>query len=142
MLAATPPLEMKRMFFCMAMVDGAILGGKGRGPVKLMLIVKRANLSGKAQEDEHEHASLPEEAGGGVVRLPRWLPGVKQAASFFLEEYASKLTQNGSTRGLAAPTTFVNKEKGVRLAVWVTTLRSWGGARTSRKRRSARSSGT
>ena len=114
-----PPLEMKRMLFRMAMVDEEGQGRISKDPVKLMFIdIKKAHLNGKVRDDQYEYVSLKEEAGGGVVRLRRWLYGMRQAASAWEEDYAEKLKMNDYERGLAAPTAFVNKKNGVRLVVW------------------------
>ena len=68
--AAMPPLEMKRMLFRMAMVDEEGRGRSSKDPVKLMFVdIKKAHLNGKVPDDQYEYVSLPEEAGGGVVRL-------------------------------------------------------------------------
>ena len=87
------------------------LKGK-QGPMKLMF-----------RDSQYEYISLPEEAGGGVVRLRRWLHCMRPAASTW-EDYAENLKQNGYERRLAAPTAFVNKE-------WCgeRTSRSWPGTR-------------
>ena len=117
--AAMPPLEIKRMLFRMAMVGNGGRGDEGRGPIKLMFVdVKKAHLNGKVKEDEFEYIRLPEEAGGGVGRLKRWIYGMRQAASAWETDYADNLQAIGSRRGRAAPTAFVNLEKGVRLVVW------------------------
>ena len=72
--ASMPPLEAKRLLFRMAVVEGSVGGKVGRGEVKMMFVdVKKAHLNGKLKDDEFAHVQLPEEAGGGVGRLRRWL---------------------------------------------------------------------
>ena len=76
------------------------------------------------RDSQYEYISLPEEAGGGVVRLRRWLHGMRPAASAWEEDYAENLKQNGYEKELAAPTASVNKER-----CGETTSCSWAGTR-------------
>lgn len=72
--AATPPIEMKRLLFRMAMVEGSTADKVEDGPVKLMFAdVQKAHLNGKVGEDEFAYVQLPAEVGRGVGRLKRWL---------------------------------------------------------------------
>ena len=117
--AAMPPLEAKRLLFRMAMVEGSIGGDERRGRVKLMFIdVKKAHLNGCLKSDEHAFVGLPDEAGGGVAKLRRWLYGMRPAASAWEDDYAVNMGRVGLLRGRAAPTTFVHQERGLRLVVW------------------------
>ena len=112
--AATPPLEMKRLLFRMAVVNCSV-----GGQVKLMYIdVKTAHLNGEVDDDDFAYITLPKEVCGGVGRLRRWLYGMWPAASAWEEHYAANLKNEGYERGRAAPTAFTNKETGVRVVVW------------------------
>ena len=83
----------------MAMLDGAVGGDAAKGGVKLMFIdIKEAHLNGKLAEDEYAYVQLPQEAGGGVARLRRWLHGMRQAASAWEEDYAKRLEEIGEIR--------------------------------------------
>ena len=80
--AAMPPLEAKRLLFRMAVLDGSVRGGEEKGKVKLMFVDdKKAHLNGIVNEDEFAYVVLPQEAGGGVARLKRWLYGMRPAAN-------------------------------------------------------------
>ncbi len=68
--------------FRMAVLDGSVQGGEERGRVKPMFLdVKKAHLNGIVRDDEYVYIELPQVAGGGVVRLKRWLYGMRPAAS-------------------------------------------------------------
>ena len=56
---------------------------------------------------EYAYVQLPLEAGGGVARLRRWLYGMRQAASAWVEDYAKR----------SATTVFWHPESGVRMVV-------------------------
>ena len=50
-------------------------------------------------------------------RLRRWLYGMRQAASAWERDYCEKLAAMGFGKGIAAPTVFFLKSKGVRCVV-------------------------
>ena len=117
--AAMPPLEAKRILFRMAALAGSVKGDPQKGAVKLMFIdIKKAHLNGKLREDEFAYVQLPEEAGGGVGRLRRWLYGMRPAASAWEEEYSDTVVTAGFMRGKSAPTVFWNPRSDARLVVW------------------------
>jgi len=68
-------------------------------------------------EDEWAYIELPEEAGGGVGRLRRWLYGMRPAASAWERDYTARLEEVGFARGQSAPTVFFNAGDGVRCVV-------------------------
>jgi hypothetical protein len=51
--------------------------------------VRKAHLNGKLQDDEFAYIQLPVEAGGGVVRLRRWLYGMRPAAKAWEGAYSN-----------------------------------------------------
>ena len=117
--AAMPPLEAKRMLMRMAMVEGAVGGNEESGAVKVMFIdVKKAHLNGRVKESEFAYVQLPDEAGGGVARLRRWLYGMRPAASAWEDDYVEHLTSAGFRRGKSAPTVLLHEGRGIRLVVW------------------------
>ena len=117
--AAMPPIEAKRILFRMAALDGSVRGDPRQGPVKLMFIdIKKAHLNGKLSDDEYAYVQLPEEAGGGVGRLRRWLYGMRPAASAWEEEYSNTVEAAGFVRGKSASTVFWNPSSDSRLVVW------------------------
>ena len=119
-------MEAKRVLFIMAMLDGAVGGDAAKGGVKLMNIdIKKAHLNGKLAEDEYAYVQLPQEAGGGVARLRRWLCGMRQAASAWEEDYAKRLEETGFVRGRST-TIFWHPETGVRMVVWGDDSTIWG----------------
>lgn len=94
-------------------------GSDDDGPVKLLFIdVNKAHLNGEVTEGEYEYIALPNEAGGGVGRLKRWLYGMRPAASAWEDDYTAMMKEAGFDRGRAAPTAYFNRETGVRVAVW------------------------
>ncbi len=78
LFAAMPPLEAKRMLFLMAVRRSR---DKPNKKYNVSFIdVKKAHLNGKALEDEWAYVALSAEAGGGVVRLRRWLCGTQRSS--------------------------------------------------------------
>jgi len=117
--AATPPLDAVRLVLRMAMVDGIFENIERRGKVKLMFIdVKKAHLNGVVDDDQYVYVQLPEEAGGGVARLRRWLYGTRPAGAAWEEDYSGRLVAAGFRRGRAASTVFFNPVSGLRVVVW------------------------
>ena len=88
--------------------------------MKLMFVdVRKAHLNGKLQDDEFAYIQLPVEAGGGVVRLRRWLYGMRPAAKAWEGDYSKRLVEDaGFLKGRASPSMFFNPCSGVRLVVW------------------------
>ena len=118
LFAAMPPLEANKAFF--ALVAG-VRGRRrraGQDEVKLLFIdVRKAHLNARC--DEEAWVELPEEfhQWGQYARLRRWLYGMRKAASGWEDDYAKRLESAGFTRGVGAPTVFVNKTTGVRVVV-------------------------
>ena len=54
---------------------------------------------------------------GQCGRLRRWLYGMRQAASAWERDYSEQLVAMGFEKGIAAPTVFFWKSKGVRCVV-------------------------
>ena len=106
--------------FRMAVVKGSVGGRVDRGGVKMMFVdVKKAHLNGKLKDDEFAYVQLPEEAGGGVGRLRRWLYGMRPAAQAWEKDFAAKLVQEaGFIKGRASSSVFYHPVTGVRLVVW------------------------
>ena len=95
--AAMPPIEAKRMIFRMAV---ELNKQEPAMRYKLMFMdVKKAHLNGRLQDNEFAYVYLPEEAGGGVARLRRWLYGMRPAAKAWEEDYARNLRDAGFERG-------------------------------------------
>jgi hypothetical protein len=115
LFAAMPPLEAKRMLLQMAVRRNR---EQPSLRYKLMFIdVKKAHLNGEVPDDEWVFVELPIEAGGGVVRLRRWLYGMRPAARAWEEHYAKKLIEAGFIRGLSAPTVFHHPANDIALVV-------------------------
>ena len=113
LFAATPPIEALRMLLRLARMKRRRKKGMASPKMKLMFIdVKKAHLNAKVGEDEFVYVSLPEEARaeGKVGRLRRWLYGMRPAASAWEDDYALRLAGAGYVRGVAAPTTFYNRD--------------------------------
>jgi hypothetical protein len=112
-----PPLKAKRLLFRMAVVSKD-MGDNEDEQLKLLFVdVKKAHLNGKLKDDAWALVVLPEEAGGGVARLRRWLYDMRPAANAWESDYAENLKGVGFIRGAATPTVFFNPETKVRLAV-------------------------
>jgi hypothetical protein len=120
LFAAMPPLEAKKLLFQKAAVENARNRARGKKGIKIMFVdVKKAHLNGFLEEDEEAFVWLPAEANAGTKcgRLRRWLYGMRPAASAWEREYSDMLAEIGFTKGLAAPTVFFCKEKGIRCVV-------------------------
>ena len=115
-----PPLEAERLLFRMAVVKDCVGGRPQRGVAKLMFSdVKKAHLNGKLNDDEFAYVQLPEEAGGGIGRLRRWLYGMRPAAQAWEKDFVAKLVgEAGFVKGRASSSEFYNPDTGVRLVVW------------------------
>ena len=115
LFAAMPPLEAKRMLLQMAVRRSR---DRPTRKYKLMFIdVKKAHLNGEIPEDVWVFVELPSEAGGGVVRLRRWLYGMRPAARAWEEHYAKKLIEAGFRRGVSNSTVFWHPEGDISLVV-------------------------
>jgi hypothetical protein len=70
--------------------------------------VKKAHLNGILKDHEHAYVGLPEQdyRPGQCGRLKRWLYGMRQAASAWEDDYATRLTNAGFVQGKSAPTVF------------------------------------
>ena len=98
LFAAMPPWEAKKLLFRMGatMMNSTSRGGSNDDEYVLIFVdVKKAHLNGKLEEDEWAYVELPEEAGGGVGRLRRWLYGMRPAASAWERDYTENLTVEG-----------------------------------------------
>ena len=106
--AATPPWEAKKLLFKMSMVNPK----KGKLETKLMFIdVRKAHLIPVC--NEKVFVELPD---GRVVRLKKWLYGMRKAASSWEEFYTEKFVEKGFQPGSSCPVVF-NKETAVRVVV-------------------------
>ena len=111
LFAATPPLEALKLLFRASMVQG-----DGEEETKLMFVdVRKAHLIPKCDDDVY--VRLPEEFGGKVVKLRRWLYGMRKAANRWEEHYTTKLREVGFVQGTASPVVFFNPTTGVRCVV-------------------------
>ena len=100
-------LEARRILFRIGVLDGAVRGELSHGSLKARFIdLKKANVTGKVAEDEYAYVQWPQEAGGGVGRLKRWLYGMRSAASAWRGEYSETLRQLGFVRGRSSSTVF------------------------------------
>ena len=107
--AATPPWEAKKLLFKMSMVNPK----KGKLETKLMFIdVRKAHLIPVC--NEKVFVELPD---GRVVRLKKWLYGMRKAASSWEEFYTEKFVEKGFQPGSSCPVVFFNKETAVRVVV-------------------------
>ena len=81
---------------------------------------KQAHLNGILKDSESACVSLPEEAGGGVEKLMRWLIGygVRHAASAWEDDYVEHLRGEGFSRGRSASTVMLHEERCIWLVVW------------------------
>ena len=79
---------------------------------------KQAHLNGILKGSEFACVSLPEEAGGGVEKLMRWLYGVRPVASAWEDDYVEHLRGEGFSRGRSASTVMLHEERGIWLVVW------------------------
>ena len=111
LFAATPPLEALKLLFRMSMVQE-----EGEEEDKLMFIdVRKAHLIPRCDEDVY--VQLPAEFDGKVVRLRRWLYGMRKAANRWEEHYSKKFREAGFMPGVASPVVFYNPTTGVRCVV-------------------------
>jgi len=118
--AAMPPLESKKLLFQQAVTQNARNRSRGEEGLEFMLVdVKKAHLNGFVGEDEFAYIELPWRATkeGQCGRLRRWLYGMRQAASAWERDYSEKLVAMGFEKGIAAPTVFFWKSKGIRCVV-------------------------
>ena len=111
LFAATPPLEALKLLLRASMVRE-----EGGEETKLMFIdVRKAHLIPKCEEDVY--VRLPEEFGYKVVKLRRWLYGMRKAANRWEDHYTKKLQEAGFVQGVASPVVFYNPVTGVRCVV-------------------------
>ena len=111
LFAATPPLEALKL-----LLRASVIREGGEEEIKLMFIdVRKAHLI--PQCDEEVYVKLPAEFGNKVVKLKRWLYGMRRAANRWEEHYAKKLRDAGFTQGVASPVVFYNPETKVRCVV-------------------------
>ena len=111
LFAATPPLEALKL-----LLRASVVQGEGEEETKLMFVdVRKAHLI--PQCDEEVFVRLPEEFGNKVVRLRRWLYGMRKAANRWEEHYTKKLREAGFLQGVASPVVFYNPVTGVRCVV-------------------------
>ena len=111
LFAATPPLEGLKLLFRAAMVRE-----EGEEETKLMFIdVRKAHLIPRCEEDVY--VRLPEEFGFKVVKLRRWLYGMRKAANRWEDHYTRKLREAGFIQGVASPVVFYNPVTSVRCVV-------------------------
>ena len=112
LFAATPPLEALKLLLRLAAVRK-----KGQDVIKLMFLdVRKAHLIPPCHDDVY--VRLPEEFGKDkVVKLKRWLYGMRRAANSWEAYYAAKLREIGFQAGVASPVLFHNGKTGVRLVV-------------------------
>ena len=92
-----------------------------QGPQELHeLGLKRlaAYLATRAQLTWHfKYMQLPAEFGEKVVKLKRWLYGMRKAANRWEEHYTNKFKVAGFLPGVASPVVFYNPATGVRCVV-------------------------
>ena len=112
LFAATPPLEALKLL----LRTTAVKQKKG-GERKLLFIdVKKAHLIPPCEEPVY--VLLPSDFGNRrVVRLRRWLYGMRKAAHSWEAFYTQKLREIGFEAGLASPVLFHNKQTAFRLVV-------------------------
>ena len=111
LFAATPPLEALKLLLRTSMVQG-----DGEEETKIMFVdVRKAHLIPPC--DEEVYVKLPEEFGCRVVKLRRWLYGMRRAANRWEEFYTKKLKEAGFIQGVASPVIFYNPVTGVRVVV-------------------------
>ena len=111
LFAATPPLEALKLLLRASMVQG-----DGEEETKIMFVdVRKAHLIPPCDEDVY--VRLPEEFGCRVVKLRRWLYGMRRAANRWEEFYTKKLKEAGFIQGVASPVIFYNPVTGVRVVV-------------------------
>ena len=107
--AATSPREAKKLLFKMSMVNPK----KGKLETKLMFIdVRKAHFTPVC--NEKVFVELPD---GRVVRMKKWLYGMRKAASSWEELYTEKFVEKGFQPGSSCPVVFFNKETAVRVVV-------------------------
>ena len=114
LFAAMPPWEAKRLMFRMA--ARSMAQDRDRH-VLIFVDVKKAHLNGRLGEDEWAFVKLPKEAGGKVVRLRRWLHGMRPAAGAWERDYREHMEKVGFARGRVAPTVFYNMDWDARCVV-------------------------
>ena len=109
LFAATPPWEAKKLLSKMSMVNPK----KGKLETKLMFIdVRKAHFIPVC--NEKVFVELPD---GRVVRLKKWLYGMRKAAKSWEEFYTEKFVEKGFQPGSFCPVVFFNKETAVRVVV-------------------------
>ena len=107
--AATPPWEAKKLLFKMSIVNSK----ERKLETKLMFIdVLKAHVIPVC--NEKVFVELPDER---VVRLKKWLYGMRKAASSWEEYYTEKFVQKGFQPGSSCPVVFFNKETAVKVVV-------------------------
>jgi hypothetical protein len=119
MFAATPPLEVKKMLFSMAVTEGIGFNKRDRkGGLKLEFIdVRRAYFHSPARRKVY--VKLPEEDAeeGMCGMLLKSMYGTRDAAQNWECSYVGAMIEMGFKRGVAIPCLFHNEEWNVRVAV-------------------------
>ena len=118
LFAAMPPLEAKKLMFRMAAAENGRRVREGGEEIVLMFLdVRKAHLNAVCKVDAY--VTLPSEfdAKGKCGKLERWLYGMRPAAAGWEDDYAEKLEAVGFERGVAAPTVFYHRKKGIRVVV-------------------------
>ena len=119
MFAATPPLEVKKMLFSMAVTEGIGYYGKNKkGGMKIEFIdIRRAYFHSPARRKVY--VKLPEEdyEEGMCGMLLKSMYGTRDAAQNWEWSYVKAMTDLGFDRGVAIPCLFYHKERNVRVAV-------------------------
>jgi hypothetical protein len=107
-LAATPPLELKRMLISRT----ASRRKDGRFKKMLFVDARKAHLNPKCEEDVY--IELPAEAGaelGKCGKLNYWLYGCRPAAQAWESLYSEKFIEAGFERGLGSSVSFWHRER-------------------------------
>ena len=117
--AATPPLEVKKMLFSMAVTEGIGFnrGFKKKGLKLEFIDVRRAYFHSPARREVY--VKLPDEDAeeGMCGRLLKSMYGTRDAAQNWEWSYVEAMVTMGFKRGVAVPCLFYNERRNVRVAV-------------------------
>ena len=115
LFAATPPLEALKLLFRMSLVK--LVTDRDEDEIKLMFVdVRKAHLIPKCDEDVY--VTVPEEFGiKKVMKLNRWLYGMRKAAHYCEEFYTKKFVEKGFVARVASPVVFFDPQTRVRCVV-------------------------
>ena len=119
LLAATPPLEAKKLIFSYAVTEGiGYLEGKKKEGMKIDFIdISRAFFQADAIRDVYVELPEEDQSPGMCGRLIKSMYGTRDAAQNWGMAYTQFMESIGFTKGLSSPCTFYNQKRELRCVV-------------------------